>query len=339
MAETTTVLLTGASGAVGQGLLPALRRRHHVIALTHSAPVAGVENIAGDLAEDRFGLDAGSYRALARRVDTVLHSAAVTRFDADPQTLHEVNVAGARRVARFAAAADSRLFFMSSAFTARAHLAGGENSGAAANHYVLSKVAAEEALVDSGVPAVVLRPSILIGDSRTGRISQTQGIHVVIRSLVDRRIAMFPLHDEAPIDFIAQDVLAQATVTLMDSGRTTGEFWLTAGDACVSARQFADLCLKYSTGSALNRVGPRLIRHQMMERLIRPAFADALSGQELRRLDRLQLLTSVLAVDTPLPTCFGTTPELPALGAADSLAALEATIAHLAVPHQRVGAP
>ncbi|MFK0294727.1 SDR family oxidoreductase [Streptomyces sp. NPDC090442] len=339
MTEATTVLLTGASGAVGQGLLPALRRRHHVIALTHSSPVADVENIAGELADDRFGLDAGAYRALARRVDTVLHCAAVTRFDAAPQSLHNVNVLGTRRVAQFAADAGSRLFFMSSAFTARAHLASGRGNGAPANHYVLSKVAAEEALAESGVPAVVLRPSILLGDSRTGRMSQTQGVHVVIRSMMERRIALLPLHGETPFDFIAQDVLAQATLALMDSGRATGEFWLTAGEEYVSVGQLAELCLKYSTGSARNRVGPRLIPHQMMERLIRPAFADSLSGRELRRLDRLQLLTSIFDVDTPLPTSFGTTPELPALGAGDLLAALEATIAHLAAPRQQVVAP
>ncbi|MEU9117258.1 SDR family oxidoreductase [Streptomyces sp. NPDC048483] len=335
---TETVLLTGASGAVGQGLLPDLRRRHHVIALTHSMPVAGVENIVGELAEDRFGLDAGAYRALARRVDTVLHCAAVTRFDADPQTLHRVNVAGTRRVAQFAADAGSRLFFMSSAFTARAHLAGGKGHGAPANQYVLSKVAAEEALAESGVPVVVLRPSILIGDSRTGRMSQTQGIHVLMSSAVKRRIAMIPAHDEAPIDFIAQDVLARATVALMDSGRTTGEFWLTAGEECMSLRQVTDLCLKYSAGSAVNRVGPRLIPQQTVERLIRPAFADSLSARELRGLDRLQLLMSVLDVDTPLPSSFGSTPELPALGAAHFLAALETTVAHLAAPRRRSAA-
>src|ERR1700716_1418211 len=76
-----TVLLTGASGLVGQALLSELRGRE-IVCLTHRTPVSdgGTVSVRGDLTQRHFGLSDLDYRALAGRVDAVIHCAAVTDF-------------------------------------------------------------------------------------------------------------------------------------------------------------------------------------------------------------------------------------------------------------------
>ena len=71
------------------------------------------------------------------------------------------------------------------------------NQGGGGGHvanagYATSKLAAEQVVRDSGVPAVVLRPSVVIGDSRTGEISAFQGLHGVAGAILTGTVPMVP---------------------------------------------------------------------------------------------------------------------------------------------------
>ena len=74
-----SVLITGASGVVGQPLLARLPFAT-VRCLSHSAPVSarGVGVVVGDIRQPRLGLTAQAYRQLTTSVDVVVHSAATT---------------------------------------------------------------------------------------------------------------------------------------------------------------------------------------------------------------------------------------------------------------------
>ena len=62
-----TVLVTGATGAVGTALLPQLRR-HRLAVLAHRRITPGnVITVHGDVTREGFGLPADRYQALARR--------------------------------------------------------------------------------------------------------------------------------------------------------------------------------------------------------------------------------------------------------------------------------
>src|ERR1700680_178808 len=83
-----TVLLTGASGVVGQGLLSRLTDMD-VICLVHRTPVAqrGVTSVRGDLTQVKLGLSDADHDQLARKVDAVIHCGAVTQFARNDGTL------------------------------------------------------------------------------------------------------------------------------------------------------------------------------------------------------------------------------------------------------------
>src|SRR5215218_5803619 len=98
-----SVLLTGASGVVGDGVLSRFAA-HDLACLVHRSPVrqAGVESVVGDLTAPRLGLDKATYSRLVREVTTVVHSAAVTEFNRDDGSLEATNIGGTEQIVAFA---------------------------------------------------------------------------------------------------------------------------------------------------------------------------------------------------------------------------------------------
>jgi thioester reductase-like protein len=158
-----TILLTGAPGVVGRAVLGRLRD-FDVVCLVHRSPVCGpdVTAVPGDVARAMFGLAEQAYVELAGRVDVVIHCAAVTDFNRTAGSLEATNVAGTELVAAFAAAANAVLYQVSTAFVGTT--VDGDH-GRTAIGYAASKLAAEQVVRSSGVPHVILRPSVVIGDS------------------------------------------------------------------------------------------------------------------------------------------------------------------------------
>ena len=169
------VLLTGASGVVGRALLQRLHN-FDVVCLVHRSPVSGpnVTAVPGDIAKPMLGLGERAYAALTARVDAVIHCAAVTEFNRTDGSLEATNIAGTEHIAAFTAAAGAVLYHVSTAFVDTT--ADGDR-GHTAIGYASSKSAAEQVVRSSGVPHVILRPSVVIGDSDTGEIAAFQGLH------------------------------------------------------------------------------------------------------------------------------------------------------------------
>ncbi|MDT9692962.1 SDR family oxidoreductase [Streptomyces sp. P9(2023)] len=115
MSSAPTVLLTGASGVIGTALLAELSDCH-VIALIHRTTVPGADELlVGDLTAPLLGLDPAVYSDVVRRVDAVVHCAAVTDFSSGPEATHALNEAGTRQIVRLVADADAVLYHVSTA--------------------------------------------------------------------------------------------------------------------------------------------------------------------------------------------------------------------------------
>ena len=133
--------------------------------------------VPGDVEQPMLGIP--EPQAVASHIDVVLNSAASTRFGLSSRR-RGVNVGAARHVAEFALAAEARggcrrLNHVSTAFVA------GDAEGVVyeppfapigefRNTYERSKWEAEQEIRDAAdrVPVTVTRPSIVVGDSRTG---------------------------------------------------------------------------------------------------------------------------------------------------------------------------
>ena len=241
-----TILVTGASGAIGPHLLTELLRdedNHEIFVLMrpgwgmatrtqvlrrvleelatngHAQRLGVAERLhlmAADIRRDHLGLQAGDRERLQRHVDVVIHAAANTRFAAPVDELSDVNVQGTRRVLELAQeCAHLRQFLLVST----ACVAGKrtdtvceqleEGAGDFINPYEQTKWEAERLTAASALPVRIARLSTCIGGERTGYVHRFGAIHQSIRWLTRGLVPMIPAIDGSRVDLIATDVAAR----------------------------------------------------------------------------------------------------------------------------------
>ncbi|BBC31498.1 hypothetical protein SGFS_027920 [Streptomyces graminofaciens] len=303
-----TVLLTGGAGVLGTALLPQLRH-HRTIGMAYRRPPAGCDHVVrGDVSRPRLGLDADTYRGLCDDVDVVVHSAGMVKFSGTAEEMETLNIEGARNISRFALDADAPLIHVSTAYVARLEeiraasddVAG--QSGSSPAVYVASKVAGERIVTDSGAQVVIVRPSIIIGDSVTGEISEPQGLHTFTRNVLRNRLPFVPGAPRGYVDFVPQDVVARAIVSLLDSDVRSGEYWLSGGTDALRSDRVLQLIIEEAAAAGIEVNPLRLLAPETIERLVRPAFFDVVPNWAKSRLDRLLAMTAVLFHEHPLPS-------------------------------------
>lgn len=296
------IFLTGGSGVLGRALREQLRQAT-LYCLVHRSPVDGpnVVPLTGDISRPRLGLTRSEYTELAGRIDLVIHTAAITDFEQPPDLFDRTNIDGVRNVLELARAANVPLYYIGTAFS--------DGPGYfSSNPYQRSKRAAEEIVRASDVPAVILRPSIIVGDSVTGAIGRSQGFHLLIDLLCRGLLPFVIMTPKAHIDFVPQDLVARVIAALVARSASKGDYWLTLGGRALAIRRVVDLCIEKAarlTRKTIHR--PREISPDMFERLIRPVFLSALPPDIRSSLDRAVQFVKFCNIEAAFPT------SLPAL--------------------------
>ncbi|MFI1356015.1 SDR family oxidoreductase [Streptomyces sp. NPDC020898] len=280
-----TVLLTGGTGVLGRALIDELLPDFRIVCLRHRTPVNDprVRELRADLMEPRLGLSGAEFTRLAAETDLVLHSAAATNWQWEPDLIRRANLDGTRTMLDLAALAGSPFFHMSTAFVANP-LAPEEQErfpGAAA--YLASKTEAEQAVREAPAPGVIMRPSVVMGDSVTGLIAGMQGLTRALGAIVKGQVPVMPGGPESRIDMVPQDVVARAVGDLMRGGVTGGEYWLTAGSEVLLQTEVIDACLEFADRYGPRPHPPRLIPLESVHRLLLPLIEGPTFPESLRR--------------------------------------------------------
>jgi thioester reductase-like protein len=202
MPECRSLLLTGATGLLGRYLLRDLLASGHRLGVlvrdskTESASdrLAELHAFAcdtlrrqlpnpivlhGDLTAPRLGLGAAERNWLAREADAVIHSAAQVSYRPTPTgEPWETNVNGTRRLLELCRTAGvAEVHHLSTAFVCgdrRGLVLEDEldRGGGSTNAYEQSKFASEQLIRQfAGIRATIYRPSVVVGDSRSGYTS------------------------------------------------------------------------------------------------------------------------------------------------------------------------
>lgn len=333
----TTTLITGAAGVLGTAVLERLAGRD-VLALTHRRAVVGVESITADLRQPLLGLSKSEWDSLADRVDVIVHCAANVDFTAGIDSVEELNVYGVVNITDLARRADARLIHVSTAYVDRE----GQpdiTGGYATMHpsrYLASKRRGERIVQTSGVRNVIVRPSVITGNSVTGRISEFQGFHSLTKSVLTQGIPMAIVDADARGDIVACDIVADAIAALIDDPGFTGIFWATAGPAALRAERVLELIVDTANGCGFDVSPIRRVDMDFFDRLLRPAFfADLDDGSKTKVANLLATVSSLFPVDE-FPTSLGTVPGGPsALSAADAEDLLRTSVRYVAEQHHR----
>jgi long-chain acyl-CoA synthetase len=302
------VLLTGATGFVGQELLGRLLERgdRDVHALVraeddHAAAARLPEHErlnawAGDLERPGLGLDAGRADALAERVSTVIHCAASVSFSLGLEESRQVNVQGTRRVAELADRCAQRgpglerFSYVSTAYVAGAH--GGafteddlDVGQEFRNPYERSKFEAERLLREraAGLPLQVLRPSIVVGDSRTGWTSSFNVLYPPLRAFASGAMPALPARRSAPVDVVPVDYVADSVDRLAREG-TDGTFHLVAGRNATTVGRLMELAAR-----RFDRPAPRVFPPRLYRGLVRPLMGVRMGAARREALRRMEV--------------------------------------------------
>jgi long-chain acyl-CoA synthetase len=240
------LLLTGGTGVLGRVLirevlqhsdtriLAVVRRSRgaepegRLRAILHDEGVGDeigrrVTVIGGNIGVADLGLAPEQVVDLRRDVDSFLHLAALTDLAGSREDLFRVNVEGTRRVLELAwdlyrRGRLSRFGYFSTAFVAgsRQDWRALEDEvcprPAWANAYEESKYTAESLVreaIDAGLPAVILRPSIVVGDTRTGKAGAFNVIYPFFRLVASGVLPAVPgrptdVLQIVPVDFVAR---------------------------------------------------------------------------------------------------------------------------------------
>lgn len=209
-------------------------RADEAIAELDSAQRKRIELLEGDIASMDLGLSGKEFRELARDVEVIHHCAAITYLGAEKQTAVRVNVGGTREVVELAEAADnlSRLVHWSTALVSGARRGYVLESELAAdagfrNDIEQTRFRAERIVREASarVPATVLRPATIVGDSRTGEIDRFEGPYLLVQLLLsapsDLRIPL-PGRGDVPLNLVPVDFVVDAGCLIAHDPRSVG---------------------------------------------------------------------------------------------------------------------
>ena len=306
------IFITGASGVVGQALLKRLPRED-VICLTHRQPVGAprVEAITGDIRQPMLGLSPRDFDRLSRRIGWIVHSAASTNFTASAPELNQINVNGTRNLLDLADRADASTVYVSTAFV---QSVSGDRTDGGFNAYERSKQAAETLVRESGLPVSIVRPSIVIGDSRTGFTTGFQGFYHVLGLILGNRLPVLPALPDGRVDIIPQDFVAEAIANLLESDVRQGEFWLTSGRHA----PVLEALITTAARTVAAYTGKPVLQPHLVPR---GGAGDPYTSRKNRRnlppatrsaLMQLEAYGKYLSAETPLPSSFNDTALLSA---------------------------
>lgn len=241
---TQTILVTGATGLIGGGVLQRMLEANSDLTAyvvvrdelrwkrdVHRWGTLGPRIIAvsGDVRLSGLGIESGARSRIANEVSAIVHAAANTRFS---QTLEEArlsNTVGTSNVLDLASECRglTRFAFVSTAFVAGratgiiAERDNGDEPGWV-NAYEQAKYEAECLVRASGTNWVIFRPTTVVCRGVDGVVTQVNGVHRALRIYHRGLAAMMPGARENMFDVITGDYVCDAIATLALDEKVVG---------------------------------------------------------------------------------------------------------------------
>ncbi len=215
-----------------------------------------VEIIEGDAAAMDLGLSGAEFRSLAREIDRIHHCVQVSYVGAERAAAEHVNVGSAYEILELARACEKLqcLVVHSSAQVS------GDRSGVVREDELdrgqrfrnpieetLAKAERVYRRAMTGkkpVPIAVVRPTIVVGDSRTGEVDRLEGPYLLILLMLaappDFALPM-PGRAEVPLNLVPIDFVTKAALHIGRDPRAIGRTFHLVDPKPLAARQVVEL--------------------------------------------------------------------------------------------------
>ncbi len=152
-------------------------------------------------------------------VTHVIHCAAETGVQKSREELWRINVEGTRNMIKMAQSLPNLKCFnyISTAYVA------GTRSGLIMEeppqesfftHYEQSKAEAEQIVRHSGLPFIVCRPGMIVGNSETGRTSIFNTVYYILKLILQGKVWMMPISSHRTVNVVPVDYVARLVADL-----------------------------------------------------------------------------------------------------------------------------
>ena len=298
-----TIFITGATGNIGAALVarllkqdstarlillvrgrtPAIATQRVMKAVRFLNPQVDLSDAAGritvlngDITQERLGLTEPLWDGVASEITEIVHCAATTRFVLPLACARAINCEGTANVLKLVGEARGngqldQMVHISTAFVCgdrggRIYESDTSRPGRFSNAYEQTKWEGEQLVRRhmAELPISIVRPSVVVGDSRTGRTTAFNVLYTPLRLIREGQFKYIPCVPESrldvvPLDYVA-DVITQVTLNCDRAvGRT---FHLVAGEGrSLSTREIVSraLSLFKREGGSTAPAGVRLI--------------------------------------------------------------------------------
>jgi thioester reductase-like protein len=245
-----------------------------------------IDLLIGDVAAIDLGLSGTEYLDLVAEVTDIYHMASHWYVGAERERLYDVNVRGTRNVIDTASEMRSleRFNHLSTAFVA------GDRTGVIMedeldegqdfrNPYEETKFEAEVALREKAkhLPVTIYRPTIVVGDSKTGEIDRMAGPYYLIHAIVQTPNGVpipMPGRGDFPLDMVPADYVCNAIYALSRQEETVDETFHLCDPNPLSARTVFELIAEHAdreppVGHMPYQLARWIMKFPLLERVMR----------------------------------------------------------------------
>lgn len=248
------------------------------IAKSHPGLFAQSEILAGDLTEENFALTKKDLATIQDKATEIWHLAAVYNLSISEQTAFRINVEGTRRILELAKSLKTldRFVYFSTCFvsgTRKGLILENEldRGQSFKNHYESTKFEAEVMVREAmnEIPTIIIRPSVVIGDSKTGETDKFDGPYYFLRALA--KIAKrgnaskikLPLVGNKDVFFnlVPVDYLSATTVKIANDAKNIGSSFHVCDPEPLTITGFLELAYQtFGFGKPLPNIPEALLK-------------------------------------------------------------------------------
>jgi len=249
--------------------------------------------INSDLSQPSLGLDDQQVSQLCRWQNMYVHLAANTQFDASMDDALSTNLHGVMHALELAELLHARGALSAFGYVSTAYVHGNKTGlvdvntpldpNVLRNNYEHSKCLAEQHVRQwlHKLPIVIFRPSIVVGDSATGRAYGSSTVYWALKRYL-RGQSRFFAHGSARLDIVPVDYVVEAMQFLLLDPRSVNQCYpLVAG-------QYGDITLLHlaqTAGRHFGRPTPKLVEPDRLLKLTkiltRVSVADQMFAKQM----------------------------------------------------------
>ncbi len=277
-----------------------------------------VNLLEGDAAWMDLGLSGAELRSLAKEVDRIHHCARVSYLGADRETAEHTNLGGAREILELAESCSDlkALVYHSTAAVSgdRVGLVREEelDKGQRFRNVVEETSARGERMMRAAmkkIPIVVVRPSMVVGDSTTGEVDRFDGpyVHNLLLLTSPGDVALpLPGKGDVPLHLVPADYVAKAAYAIGQDARAPGRTFHLVDPSPLDARRIFEIFARAGgkrvpRGSIPANVTKAILRTPGIDRFVKSprAFLETLTTRVSYSTSSTDMLLSGTGITCP----------------------------------------